>query len=151
MYIRQAVLFPALLTFVLAVNAEDKGYMSGFQNIDLDKLLHEAPTMNQVKGGVKILPDKIHFLAKILSMPEPRLGKYLVKTMQLNGAKKIPNVKQGMRLLSMKDKAVHVYLSEHAVIRVNHFKKGDQAKFYGYHMYSTAYGPGILVTDIKSE
>lgn len=109
MNIRQIIIFPVLLTLAFPINTEDL-VVSGFKNRDLDKLINDSPPPeSQAKGVFKTPSEKINFQAKILTLPKPRISECLVKAMQINGVKKIPDEKRDENFIAERSGSICLF------------------------------------------
>jgi hypothetical protein len=93
----------------------------------------------------------VSFQAKMKRYPEERSVSYVYKAMELAGVDPLPEIGHRMFLESGGGRIIPVYVEKQAVARIMQGLKEDQlARFLGYHVYSYAKGPAILVVDFEN-
>lgn len=139
------------LLIVLWVGVAPGGALAegpAFEPTDLDRLIEQsAPTQGQAEI---FRPRAIRIEAEVVEPPGPRKSAYLLESLSLWGVDPLPEVHDGLRVRSTGGESTWLYLeakaAEHAK---NDLRTGETATFFGYHVYNTKYGPGILVSDFE--
>lgn len=119
-------------------------FSKGATAYELDYMLDTFKSAS--KGKVEItLFKKVSFDADILAMPEVRKSAYMQQLLDDLVPAKI-TVSEGMMVRSKQGKAYNLYVLDELLEQItNDLKVGDQVTFYGYHAYSSFYGPGLLM------
>jgi hypothetical protein len=120
-----------------------------FDEANLDQMIEDS---SFGAGKVQIFPArKIRFEASIAVPPQPRKTHYLLEALQLMGVNPLPEVTQGMDIVSANERPLNVYMEKTAAERAGReLIAGDKVVLFGYHVYdSKKHGPGILVADFK--
>lgn len=95
-------------------------------------------------------PLPVTFDAKIMRHPQTNKTDYLQMALGFSSWDPMPVVKHSMFVASKTGKVVPVYMEEGVARYVSELTKvGDHKKFEGFHIYSYAKGPAILVLGVK--
>ena len=120
-----------------------------FEEVSLDELILESKSR---MGAVEIPPpSKVRFRALVEELPKERSSRYLLHVLSLFGTDPLPSVHQGMVLESPAGAKQVVYVEESAAEAIStRLSRGDQADFFGYWLFKSKHGPGILVSDFET-
>ena len=141
-----AVLFCSLTVCTGALGAKEKE----FKNVELDGFI--VREKNAIGNGRKVikLADPISFEAKMKRHPEERQMSYIYKALEVAGVNPMPEVNHRMFIESEEGRIIPVYVEKNVVEKlIKGLKVEGRAKFIGYHVYSYAKGPAILVVDFN--
>ena len=118
---------------------------------DLDGLVENSAP--QGVGTVELLPlPKIRFVATVVAPPIPRKSFYLLNVLQSWQVSPLPRVEHGIALRSPSGAVVNVYLEKAVAQRATRsLAAGSSVMMYGYLVYNSKHGPGILVSDFKAD
>lgn len=123
---------------------------AGFQARDLDQMIKESTPIKGQAEILRLLP--VQFDARVETLPQLRKSEYLIKSLALWGVNPMPEVKEGFRVQTATGKSVLLYLDKSASEQAKKdFSLGQQGTFYGYHVYNTRFGPGVLISDFKMQ
>jgi len=118
-----------------------------FKPLDLDVMITAGSP--EKEGEVILLPlPAIQVEAEVAEAPRPRKSEYVRKVLMRWGVDPLPNITHGMTLRSLKGQEVSIYLEENAARRAKaDLSVNDRVTLFGYHVYNSKHGPGILVSD----
>jgi hypothetical protein len=98
---------------------------------------------------IPLRPDRVRFLAKVLSAPEPVRTDYLMGVLKVAGVDPLPRVSNKVFLQADDGTIQGVYLEDGAAAQVRDTAPvGRRATFFGLRAYDYAKGPAILVEKI---
>ncbi len=142
---RMILISSLLLTIVSTGRAS--GDSADFSPRDLDKMI-EHGTPGQ-KGSVELLPlPLIQIEAQVAAPPKVRKTHYLMHVLEGWGLNRMPAVTHGLDIHSLKGHQLNVYMEDQTAKRaLAALSVDDRVTLYGYHVYNSKYGPGILVSD----
>ncbi len=126
------------------------GFASGdpdFKTRDLDQMIEHGDPVN--KGTVELLPlPLIQIEALVAAPPKVRKTHYLMHVLEGWGLAPMPTVTYGLDIHSLKGQKLNVYIEDHVAERaLAALSVDDRVTLYGYHVYNSKYGPGILVSN----
>ncbi len=125
-----------------------------FAQVNLDQLIEAADQLlgSQANVLLKLPPHLVRFEATVAQSPKPRKAQYLLDSLEVMGVKPLPEVTDGMDVLSPNNKPLDVYLEKTVAERAGReLEAGDKVTLYGYHVYdSQKHGPGILVSGFET-
>ena len=122
-----------------------------FTDVVLDRFIEQE--QKAAADGKKIIKmmSPLSFEAKLKRQPEEKPMEYVYTAMELSGIKPLPEVHHRMFVESGEGRIIPVYVEANAVKKVNAgLKEEGSARFQGYHVYSYAKGPAILVVDFAA-
>lgn len=127
------------------------GAESAFAQADLDRMIENSEPVQGAAVQMLSPPRPIRFEAAVANPPKPRKTHYLLEVLEVMGVNPVPEVSQGMDVLSPENKPLNVYMektvAEHADKAL---KGGDKVTLFGYHVYnSQKHGPGILISGFE--
>ncbi|MEM7058490.1 MAG: hypothetical protein AAF557_12925 [Pseudomonadota bacterium] len=113
--------------------------------VNLDQFM--AQTRPRKEGTREIVrPDGIQFVAAIKAVPEKIEVKYVYKAFEIMEVNPLPNVNHQMFLETSGGEIYAVYVWDDAVDAMNAAGvTGSQIQFAGFHVYTRAKGPAIIV------
>ncbi|WP_306549287.1 hypothetical protein [Desulfobulbus sp.] len=122
-----------------------------FASVELDQFIErEQKAAEDGKKMIKMMAP-VSFEAKLKRQPEEKPMEYVYTAMEMSGVKPIPEVRHRMFVESGAGRIIPVYIEANAVKKVNAgLKEEAMARFQGYHVYSYAKGPAILVVDFAA-
>ncbi|WP_051553808.1 hypothetical protein [Desulfobulbus elongatus] len=122
-----------------------------FATIELDRFIEqEQRLVNNSKKLIKMAAP-VTFEAKMKRLPEEKKMEYIYTALEVAGVSPMPKVQHRMFLESREGRILPVYVEENAVKKLNAGLKEDvTARFQGYHVYTYAKGPAILVVDFAA-
>jgi hypothetical protein len=123
--------------------AEDEG----FEAVDLDRWIEDSTPV--VKGLPVINPRKIVFRARLAAAPKPGKSEYLLRTLQGLGVDPLPSVHHQFSVTSPGGKRLRMYVEDGVASRMIDLKSDSWLTLYGYHIYASAQGPAILLSDFE--
>jgi hypothetical protein len=148
---------PIILWFVAALwvtgayaNDASTGARAEFQSVELDQFIEEAIASSEGMEGRRVLKmaDPVSFVARMKRFPEEKKMTYIYTALEMAGVRPLPDVGHQMFVESKEGRIIPVYLERHAVLRLEkELAEGDEAQFFGYHVYSYSKGPALLVVD----
>jgi hypothetical protein len=146
-----AIKAPAATAEVDGTKAEEPAKPETFASIELDRFIEqEQKAAEKGKKMIKMMVP-LSFEAKLKRQPEEKQMEYVYTALELSGVKPIPEVHHRMFIESGEGRIIPVYIEANAVKKVNNsLKEEDKARFQGYHVYSYAKGPAILVVDFAA-
>ncbi len=152
--VKSLALIGALLAmFWLSGAVAETSAEPAFAQADLDRMI-ETPASLVEGTDVQLLspPRLIQFEAAIANPPKPRKTHYLLEALGMLGVNPVPEVTQGMDVLSLKSKPLNVYMEKTVAERAGKaLKAGDKVTLFGYHVYnSQKHGPGILISGFEA-
>ncbi|WDP92770.1 MAG: hypothetical protein HUN04_24835 [Desulfobacter sp.] len=120
-----------------------------FKKIKLDQFIEQEKKAVAGQGRRMIkMAVPVSFEAKMKRFPEAKKMSYVYTAMQMAGISPMPEVGHRMFVESGEGRIIPVYVEKGAAAKL---KSGLQeecaARFLGYHVYSYAKGPAILVVD----
>ncbi len=150
--IKSLGLISALLAMLWLPGAvAQTGAEPAFAQADLDRMLENSEPVQGAAVQMLSPPRLIQFEAAVASPPQPRKTHYLLEVLGVMGVNPVPEVTQGMDVLSLKNKPLNVYMEKTVAERADkELKGGDKVTLFGYHVYnSKKHGPGILVSGFE--
>jgi hypothetical protein len=136
------------LAFFLAPAPSWAGEPTEFTPVSVEQLLE--PSVPLGRKDVEIVLRKIRLDAKVAALPAPRRAHYLTGVLRDMGADPVPQVSHGMDIASPAGKTLNVYLEDSAAERAKQeLRPGQSITLYGYHVYSSRHGPGILASGFE--
>lgn len=121
-----------------------------FQRVELDPFIEQEQHATG-KGKMIKMARPVSFDARLKRQPEEREMKYIYVALELSGVKPMPEVQHRMFIESGGGRIIPVYVEKNAVAKINAgLKEDEKARFLGYHVYSYAKGPALLVVDFAS-
>ncbi len=139
-----AALFLMLLIIGVTYASASEGT---FKNVDLDSFIVQEQKVGE-KGKIIKMAEPLGFDAVMKRFPEERELSYIYKALELAGVDPLPEVNHRMFIESAEGRIIPVYIEKEAVKKVKKGLKVEQkAHWMGYHVYSYAKGPAILVVD----
>lgn len=122
-----------------------------FQQVDLD-LFIEQEKLSAEKGKRMIkMARPVSFDALMKRPPEEREVSYVYTALELSGVSPLPEIHHRMFVESNGGRIIPVYVEKKAVEKIDAGLKTDEKmRFLGYHVYSYAKGPALLVVDYTS-
>jgi hypothetical protein len=131
-----------------AVGAGVGAQIGNFKAIELDGFIKQEQA-SAIKGKRTIkMAAPVSFEAKLKRYPEEKPMSYVTQALELSGVKPLPVVKHRMFVESAKGQIIPVYVEKQAAARIAAtLKEEHRARFQGYHVYTYAKGPAILVVD----
>ena len=121
-----------------------------FKLIELDGFIVQEKNAIGKGGKVIKLANPISFNAKMKRYPEERQMSYIYKALEISGVSPMPEVNHRMFIESEEGRIIPVYVEKNVVEKLmKGLKVEGRAKFIGYHVYSYAKGPAILVVDFN--
>jgi len=150
-FLSKTLIFMILLTavvcpFTLAAQDEE------FKTIKLDRFIEkEKKAVDSAKKKLIIMAAPIRFEAKMKRFPEERNMSYVYTAMELAGINPMPEVSHRMFIESVEGRIIPVYVEKQTVAKLKTgLNQDEKAQFIGYHVYSYAKGPAILIVDFFS-
>ena len=142
---------PAEAAGVAGNTAQEPAKPETFASIELDRFIEqEQKAAEKGKKMIKMMVP-VSFEAKLKRQPEEKQMEYVYTALELSGVKPIPEVRHRMFIESGEGRIIPVYIETNAVKKVNNsLKEEEKARFQGYHVYSYAKGPAILVVDFAA-
>nr|WP_319393868.1 hypothetical protein [uncultured Desulfobacter sp.] len=139
------IIFP---TFGFAADQDNSGDKE-FKIVELDRFIDQEKSIAQdYKKKIirKMVPVK--FDARMKRFPEEKEMAYIYTAMQVVGVNPMPEVNFRMFVESKEGRIIPVYVENKAAAKLKEGLKVEQdASFLGYHVYTYAKGPAILVVD----
>lgn len=128
------------------------GTEPAFAQADLDRMIENSEPVQGASVQMQSPPRPIQFEAAIANPPKPRKTHYLLEVLGVMGVNPVPEVTQGMDVLSLKSKPLNIYMEKTVAERADKaLKGGDKVTLFGYHVYnSQKHGPGILVSGFEA-
>jgi hypothetical protein len=126
------------------------GAEPAFAQADLDRMIENSDPAAKVQ--LLTPPRQVHFEAVIGRLPKPRKTQYLLDSLEVMGVNPLPEVTQGMDVLSLKNKPLNVYMEKTVAESASkELQTGDRVTLFGYHVFdSQKHGPGILVSGFEA-
>jgi hypothetical protein len=117
-----------------------------FKAVELDRFIEqEQKSAGDGRRMIKMFAP-VSFEAKMKRFPEERELTYVYSAMELIGVNPLPEVHHRMFVESAEGRIIPVYVEKEAAAKLAAgLKEEDKARFVGYHVYSYAKGPAILV------
>ncbi len=144
-YVRFVVLALVMVCGAITITpAQDEE----FKEVTLDEFIVNNKV--DLEGGKKLLKmaDPISFTARMKRFPEEKKMTYVYVALGVAGVQPMPVVEHRMFIESKEGRIIPVYVEKNVVEKLkNGLKEEEQAHFKGYHVYSYAKGPAILVVD----
>jgi hypothetical protein len=139
------ILFLAFFVHIMnpyCICAEDEK----FKAVELDRFIEqEQKSAGEGKRMIKMFAP-VSFEAKMKRFPEERELTYVYAAMELIRVNPLPEVHHRMFVESAEGRIIPVYVEKEAAAKLAAgLKEEDKARFVGYHVYSYAKGPAILV------
>lgn len=151
-FVSRMLLFPALLVAMscpVPVGAQERVSVGAeFKTVELDRFIEQEK--KAVGKGNKLIrmAVPVSFAAKMKRQPEEKPLSYVYTAMEVAGVKPLPEVGHRMFVESGGGRIIPVYVEKQAAARLARgLKEEESARFLGYHLYSYAKGPAILVVD----
>lgn len=118
---------------------------------DLDRLIEDSKPVRGVAVQMLTPPKQVQFEASIAALPETRKTHYLLEVLGVMGVKPLPEVTQGIDVVSPQKRPLNLYVEKTAAERIGReLQAGDKVTLFGYHVYdSKKHGPGILVSGFE--
>ena len=92
----------------------------------------------------------LSFEARLKRLPEERDLSYVYTALEVSGISPMPEVRHRMFIESAEGRIIPVYVEKGAAARLQSGLKLEQrARFLGYHVYTYAKGPAILVVNFR--
>nr|WP_321465086.1 hypothetical protein [uncultured Desulfobulbus sp.] len=122
-----------------------------FTRVELDTFIElEKHAAEKGKKLIK-MARPVSFDARMKRLPEERQVTYVYKALELSGVSPLPEINHRMFVESSGGRIIPVYVEKNAVLKLNAgLKEEEKAHFLGYHVYSYAKGPAILVVDFSA-
>ena len=122
-----------------------------FTAIELDQFIEkEQKVVGNNKKLIK-MAEPVSFEAKMKRQPEEKVMEYIYTALEVAGVTPMPQVHHRMFVESSGGRILPVYVEENAVKKMNAaLKEEDKVRFQGYHVYTYAKGPAILVVDFAT-
>jgi hypothetical protein len=122
-----------------------------FKAVELDGFIRqEKEAAGQGKKLIKMAAP-VSFQAKMKRYPEERKMSYVYTALEMAGVKPMPDVGHRMFIESGGGRIIAVYVEKSAAEKIRQGLKEEQfTRFLGYHVYSYAKGPAILVVDFEN-
>lgn len=121
-----------------------------FAPVDLDRLIEseiEAVARFQGRRTMKNAAP-VGFVARVKRLPEERKLTYVYTALELSGVRPLPEVGHRMFVETAEGRIIPVYVEKKAAAKIaGQLAEGRAARFLGYHLYSHAKGPALLVVD----
>lgn len=123
-----------------------------FKKIELDSFIeYEKETIQEVKRKMIKIARPISFNAKMKRYPEKKTMTYVYTAMEIAGMDPLPEVNHRMFIETKKGRIIPVYVEKSIVTKLRRgLSEEEKAIFLGYHVYSYAKGPAILVVDFAT-
>lgn len=130
-----------LMTGATFVQAEPE-----FASRDLDVMIDQAAPVHP--GTVELLPmHRVQVIATVAALPAPRKTFYLMKALGMWGVTALPEVSNGIDIESPQGRRLNVYIEDNVARQATEsLTVGERVTLYGYHVYDSKHGPGILVS-----
>lgn len=125
-------------------------FASNWQDVDFDQYIQKEK--RDLAGGKKLITfaKPVSFAAKMKRKPEKRQMSYVYTTLEVAGIEKMPEIEHRMFVESKKGQILPVYVEKATAARIaEKIEIEEMTRFFGYHVYSYAKGPAILVVDFK--
>jgi len=138
-----------LLSLLLAVTPLTAQEKAPFEAVDLDTFFDDQKAF---ANGRKIITmaAPVGFEARLKRHPEPRKLQYVYTALEVGGVSPLPVVEHRMFVESDGGRVIPVYVDKAAAAWIDErVKEGQRLRFVGYHLYSYAKGPAILVTGFE--
>lgn len=122
-----------------------------FSQVELDSFIEQEK--HAAEKGAKLIKmaKPVSFDARMKRLPEERQVSYVYKALELSGVSPMPEIHHRMFVESDGGRIIPVYVEKGAVQKLNAgLKEEEKAHFLGYHVYSYAKGPAILVVDFAA-
>ncbi|MDR0843364.1 MAG: hypothetical protein LBP68_08105 [Acidobacteriota bacterium] len=118
-----------------------------FKDIDFDQLVEdEKAAVDRVQKKLIRNFEPIRFTAGVKRYPEEKKMDYIYTAMEVSGVKPLPDVSHRMFVTTGRGRIVSVYVERQAAALIRSgMKEGAKVRFLGYHVYSYAKGPAILI------
>lgn len=141
-----------LAMFWLSGAVAQTGAEPAFAQADLDRMIENSEPVQGASVQMVSPPRPIQFEAAIANPPKPRKTHYLLEVLGVMGVNPVPEVTQGMDVLSLKNKPLNIYMEKTVAERAaKALKGGGKVTLFGYHVYnSKKHGPGILVSGFEA-
>lgn len=115
-----------------------------FKEVSLDSFIVE----NKVEQKIIKMAEPITFEARMKRYPEKKAMSYVYEALQVAGVQPMPVIEHRMFIESKDGRIIPVYVEKNTVNKLKAgLKEEEFAHFVGYHVYSYAKGPAILVVD----
>lgn len=134
-----------------AAPEQDPDKSETFASIELDRFIEQE--QKAIGNGKKMIKMAVpvSFEARMKRLPEQRQMEYIYTALELIGVSPMPEVHHRMFIESGEGRIIPVYVEQKAVARLNSgLKEEEKAVFRGYHVYSYAKGPAIMVVDFAA-
>lgn len=125
-----------------------------FVRVELDRFIEQE---QRVARGPELAGRKLirmavplSFEARLKRLPEERDLSYVYTALEVSGISPMPEVRHRMFIESAEGRIIPVYVEKGAAARLQSGLKLEQrARFLGYHVYTYAKGPAILVVNFR--
>lgn len=119
-----------------------------FKTIELDSFIEqEKKSVEKGKRVIKMAAP-VSFEARMKRLPEERKLSYVYEVLEMSGVKPLPEVGHRMFVETRGGRIIPVYVEKQTVAKIGkELKEGKTARFLGYHLYSYAKGPAVMVVD----
>lgn len=132
---------------VIVEQEEDRAETSVFKVKNLDEMIEDSIPEND-RNVELLLFKKIQFQARVEALPKERKTMYLQDVMRSFAFDPMPIVTDGMDIFSLQNNRLNVYMektvSDRAIAKLS---PNQEITLYGYHVYNSKHGPGILIAD----
>lgn len=125
-----------------------------FVRVELDRFVEQEQRAARGEGaaGRKLIRMAVplSFEARLKRLPEERDLSYVYTALEVSGISPMPEVRHRMFIESAEGRIIPVYVEKGAAARLQSGLKLEQrARFLGYHVYTYAKGPAILVVNFR--
>ena len=124
-----------------------------FKPVVLDEFIEQEKQVAQdAKKKIIRMMAPLKFSAKMKRFPEEKKMAYIYTAMMAAGVNPMPEADYRMFVESPEGRIIPVYVEKQTVEKLKAGLKEEQsAQFLGYHIYTYAKGPAILVVDFLPE
>lgn len=118
-----------------------------FSFTTLDQLIENSLTRPNDVAVAVLVPARVSFRAELVSMPSPQPSEYLKSALAVFGTDPMPEISNGIVLRSGLGREQLVYVEDGVALEIaNELEPGDEALFYGYLVFNSHRGPGLLIS-----
>jgi hypothetical protein len=121
-----------------------------FQPVEFDEFIQQEVDSSERMDGRRILKmaEPVSFVARMKRFPEAKQMSYIYTALEMAEVSPLPDVGHQMFVESKQGRIISVYVERQVALRLaSDLKEGEAAEFFGYHVYSYAKGPALLVVD----
>ena len=129
---------------------QNKAEHSEFKAVELDRFIEQEKEAALKLDGKKLIKraDPVRFVASVKQLPKQKKLTYIYTALEVAKISPLPNVEHQMFIESKDGQIISVYVETQAATRLSQeLTDGQEAEFFGYHVYTYKRGPAILLAD----